>query len=598
MEERKPLLPISRWRSGVVVVILMASVFLGRLWWLQIWQGERMGEKARSRYLRAIITKAPRGAILDRNGKILATNEPSFSVVLLPAEFSVYGANSDAVCSITGIPRQILDEAVAKIKANKAPLFEPIHLRMGADIKTVTRVLERNLELHGITVLEEPLRKYPNGKLGAHVLGYVGAVTQNELKLRSDLKSLDWTGKMGVERFYDRWLQGEHGREILEVDALGAPIRRLRRESAQMGETLVLTLDAKLQSIAELALQNQRGAVVALNPKTGEILALASSPTFDPNWFSKGINPELWRWLIANKAYPLQNRAIATAHPPASTFKVVTAVAGLMFRKATPKTRLSCGGGRTVGRRFFRCWRRHGSLNLEEAIGQSCDSYFYTLGLAVRPQRLAQVAKLMGLGAKTGIDLPGESKGVLPSPEWKRKRYRERWYGGDTANFSIGQGYIATTPLQMALVACSIANNGIVMRPKLLLERRTADGRLIERIRPQALHYLDAPPSVWQAVKRGMLAAVYGSGGTARRLRDLPITVAGKTGSAQHRKGAKPHAWFIAFAPADDPKIALAVMVEAAGHGGEVAVPIAKQVLQAFVEKIKEAGSSRPNSER
>lgn len=584
MEERKSVLPINRWRWGVALVILTACLFWWRLWWLQIWQGEHLGEKAQSRYIRAVVTKAPRGAILDRTGKVLASNEPSFSVVLLPAEFSSDGVNRKATCQIVGVPIDELDAIVAQIKANKVPLFEPVRLRVGADITTVTRVLENNFQLTGVTVLEEPLRVYPKGKLAAHVLGHVGAVTEEELrKYPNLLKPFDWTGKMGVERIYDQRLQGKHGQEVLEVDAMGAPIQRLRKEAASAGQTLVLTLDASLQAVAETALKGKNGAVVALNPKTGEVLVLASSPSFDPNWFSKGITPKLWRWLTSHKAHPLQNRAIASAHPPGSTFKIVTAVAALIYGKATPYTRLHCGGGRTVGRRFFRCWRKHGTLDLERAIGQSCDSYFYTLGISVGPEGLAKVGRLMGLGAKTGIDLPCENEGVLPTPSWKRKRYRERWYGGDTANMAIGQGYVAVTPLQMALVACAVANDGIVMKPHLLRERRDAKGKVLERVTPQVLHRLEASPSVWRAVKQGMLAAVYGAGGTAGQLRDLPIRVAGKTGSSQHRKGKKTHAWFIAFAPAEDPQIALAVMVEEAGHGGQIAAPIAKEVLQAFV---------------
>ncbi len=587
MEERQPVIPISRWRWGLGLVVLMMLVFCGRLWWLQLYQGEHLGEKARSRYLRAIITRAPRGEILDRNGKVLATNEPSFNIALFPAEFSTDGADPDEICRIIGIPRKTLDDAVAKIRAYKAPLFEPIRLLVGADFVTVTRILERSWELPGIIVLEEPLRRYPNGKLAAHILGHVGAVTEEELKQRKDLELFDWTGKMGLERVYDRELQGEHGREIVEVDARGAPIRRLRREPAQPGRTLVTTLDLNLQAVSESALQGKRGAIVALDPKTGEVLVMASSPTFDPNWFSEGIKPELWKWLVSHRAHPMQNRAIATAHPPGSTFKVVTAAAALIYGKATPKTKINCGGGKVVGRRFFRCWRRHGTVDLTKAIGQSCDTYFYTLGLAVGPERLAQVASLMGLGAKTGGDLPGEIKGVLPTPRWKRERYRERWYGGDTANMSIGQGYLSATPLQMALVACSIANNGIVYRPHLVKEIRSSDGRTLRKVQPELLHRIDAPIHVWNAVKQGMLAAVYGPSGTARLLSDLPIKVAGKTGSSEHRKGARTHAWFIAFAPADNPQIALCVMVEEAGHGGEVAVPIAKQILQAFAAKLQ-----------
>lgn len=577
----------------MISLIVATLILCGRLWWLQIYQGEYLGEKARSRYLRAIVTRAPRGEILDRNGKVLATNKPSFNIALFPAEFPTDKVDMEAICKIINIPQETLNNAIAKIRANKVPLFEPIRLVVDADFATVTRVLERNWELPGIIVLEEPLRHYPYGKLAAHVIGHVGAVTEEELKRRRDLELFDWTGKMGLERVYDHFLQGKHGRKILEVDARGAPTKVLRNERGQPGQVLVTTLDLNLQAVSEKALQGKRGAVVAIDPRNGEVLVMASSPTFDPNWFTKGIKPELWRWLISHKAHPMQNRAIATAHPPGSTFKVVTAVAALLYGKAAPKTRINCPGGRIVGRRFFRCWRRHGTVDLIKAIGQSCDTYFYTLGLAVGPNRLAEVASLMGLGTKTGIDLPGEVRGVLPSPKWKWETYRERWYGGDTANMSIGQGYISATPIQMALVACAIANRGIVYQPHLLKERRSPDGRILERVKPKVLHKLSIPPSTWDAVKEGMMAAVYGPGGTARLLADLPIKVAGKTGSSQHRKGAKTHAWFIAFAPVDDPQIALCVMVEEAGHGGEVAVPIAKQILQVFAASLRKQGQVR-----
>ncbi len=588
MEERKNEVPMRRWHFCLFCAIAVASIFILRLWWLQIYQGEQLDEKAQSRCLRAIVMRAPRGQILDRNGKVLATNQPSFTIALFPAEFSTDGSDPEKICRIIGIPKTVLDNAVNKIRANKVPLFEPIRLVVGADFSTVTKVFERSWELPGIIVLEEPCRLYPYGKIAAHVLGHVGAVTEEELKRRKDLELFDWTGKLGLERIYDRYLQGRNGREVVEVDARGAPIRRLRREPAQPGQTLVITIDLELQKVAEEALQGKRGAVVALDPRTGEVLVMASSPTFDPNWFSKGIKPPLWRWLVSHKAHPLQNRAIATAHPPGSTFKVVTAAAALIYGKTTPKLRVNCGGGKIVGRRFFRCWRRHGTVDLIKAIGQSCDTYFYTIGLATGPERMAHIASLMGLGSKTGIDLTGEIKGVLPTPQWKRERYKERWYGGDTANMSIGQGYLSTTPLQMALVACAVANKGIVYRPHLVKERRSPDGKLLRRIEPKILHRIDASTSVWEAVKQGMLAAVYGPGGTARLLSDLPIKIAGKTGSSEHRKGAKTHAWFIAFAPADDPQIALCVMVEEAGHGGEIAVPIAKQILQTFAAKLKE----------
>jgi penicillin-binding protein 2 len=244
----------------------MTLLFCGRLWWLQIYQGEHLGEKARSRYLRAIVTRAPRGEILDRNGKVLATNEPSFNIALFPAEFSTDSADPEKICKVIGIPRETLEGAIAKIRANKVPLFEPVRLVVGADFATVTRVLERSWELPGIIVLEEPLRRYPHGKLAAHVLGHVGAVTEEELKRRKDLDLFDWTGKMGLERVYDKFLQGEHGREIVEVDARGAPIRRLRREPAQPGQVLVTTLDLELQKVAEAGFARQERSSCSHRP--------------------------------------------------------------------------------------------------------------------------------------------------------------------------------------------------------------------------------------------------------------------------------------------------------------------------------------------
>lgn len=586
-------LPRGRHRVSQILIALMVATFLGRLWWLQIWHGSRFGEQARSRYLRILPIKAPRGTILDRNAFVLAENEPSFTLALLPAEFPMEKEIVRRLYALTGLSERDLKDAFSRIRSGRVPLFEPLRVRTGLDMEMVIKVMEHRWELPGILVLQETVRSYPFGKLAAHVLGHVGAVTKRDLERIPDLFLSDQIGKVGIEGRYDPWLRGKPGREVLEVDAVGAPTRRLRREPAKMGDTLVLTIDVRLQAAAEEALGGQRGAVVALVPKTGEVLVLASSPSFDPNWFSKGAPPRVWHQLFSEPTHPLHNRAIATAHPPGSTFKVVTAFAALLARKATPKTKLLCRGGRRVGRRFFRCWRRHGWVHFVQAIGQSCDTFFYEMGLRVGPEGLAEAARQMGLGQKTGIDLPGERSGLVPSPNWKGRRYKEAWYPGDTANFAIGQGYLTATPLQMALVACAIANEGMVPRPFLLKERRRPDGKVITRNRPKPLRHIPAPREIWATLKEGMLWAVYGWGGTARRLRDLPLLVAGKTGSAEHKEGEKTHAWFIAFAPADDPQIALAVLVEEGGHGSEAAVPVAERLLRKFVKLYAPAHRNR-----
>ncbi|MCS7223566.1 MAG: penicillin-binding protein 2 [Armatimonadetes bacterium] len=585
--------PLPRRRLFFLAVILGLSVaaFLIRLVWLQILEGAVWSQKAQASFLRAVTIRAPRGTILDRKGRPLAISQPSFTVALLPAELASHSPDADELSKILQIEPSLLRETLSKIRDNKLPLFEPVPIKVRADMETVTRVLEWGPELHGVAILEESTRVYPQGSLAAHLLGYIGRASKSDIEKWSSLHPLDWTGKSGIERFYEPLLRGQPGHDLMEVDALGSLVRRISRKAPTKGQTLTLSVDLDLQKEAEEALRGRPGAVVVMKPSTGEVLAMASYPSFDPNWFSGGIDRSRWKSLTGDRLRPLHNRAIGSAYPPGSVFKVVTAVAGLLDGTINRQTRISCSGGKTVGRRFFRCWRRHGSVTLVQAIAQSCDTYFYTVALAVGPEKIYQVSRAFGLSQRVGIDLPGEAPGVIGSPQWKKRRFGIKWFGGDTANMGIGQGFVAVTPLQMALMAAMIANKGRLVRPRLLKESRLASGETDERPRPEIVFRLAPGHRLWDVVHEGMIQCVHGPAGTAKALRGLGFTVAGKTGSAQFGPSKKTHSCFICYAPAENPEIAIAVIAETAGHGSEVAVPIANRILQKYAS-LKAGGSS------
>lgn len=549
---------------------------VARLWYLQILQAAYYDERARRRWVRAVLLKAPRGLILDARNRVMATNVLSYNLCVIPGEFNSENGALPLLSQLAELPP---NEIQRRIKEHRFRAFEPVCLREDLPPSAISAVMENLFRLPGVTLEEMPVRIYPHGKLAAHVLGYIGEATASDLQQRKELSLGDRVGRMGLERQYDAVLQGEKGYRLVEVDASGAPVRRLAEVPVHPGKTLLLTLDMDWQRACERALEGHRGAMVVMEVRTGGILALCSLPSFDPNRFCEPMNPDEWRALCNDRARPLQNRAIAGCYPPGSTFKIVTAVAGLSAGIIKPSTQFTCTGAVRIGRRTFRCWRRQGTIDLIRAIGQSCDSYFYQVGMLLKAERLARYAHTFGLGEFTGIDLLGERRGLVPTPRWKRKRFNAPWYGGDTANFSIGQGYLLTTPLQMCLVAAAIANNGVVYQPHLVRSIVTLDGKLVRRTTPTVLTRVPLSTRNRRAVHQGMLWAVYGAGGTASRLRSLPIKVAGKTGSAEHGGGNKPHAWFIGYAPADAPRIAFSIVVEEGGHGGETAVPIVKQVL-------------------
>jgi len=431
--------------------------------------------------------------------------------------------------------------------------------------------------------------------MAAHLLGYVGEVSEADLAKNQDesIERGDLIGKANLERAWDTELRGRPGGQQVEVDALGRRVRVIQEVPDVPGDNLVLTIDRDLQETAEYALRDYSGAVVALDPRNGEVLALASHPAYDPNLFARGIQPAEWRALVQDPLKPLADRAVQGQYPPGSTFKVVMAVAGLEEGIIRPRSGVVCRGGMSLGGHRFGCWRHsgHGAVDLHRSIVQSCDVFFYQLGQRLGIDTIAAWSRKFGLGAPTGIRLQNEKAGLIPDSQWKQRRFKRPWLAGETMSASIGQGYVTTTPLQMALVAATLANGGTVYRPHYVKRVLAPDGSLREEIAPEPVQ--DGPifsPATAAKLRSAMRDVVMSGGGTGSKARIRAVEVAGKTGTAQtvalrgsnrRARHSRDHAWFIAFAPVEQPTIALAVLVEhAGGGGGKFAAPIAKEVLQ------------------
>jgi penicillin-binding protein 2 len=573
---------VPHFKLYVAVIVLGFAALVLRLWYLQIAMGEQLLAQSESNRKRFIRLFAPRGMIVDRAGRTLAMNRPEFVVSIIPAEVGNDDSVLHRLSQILEMPLADILQVVGNAKQRAQRLY-PVPLATGISLEVVTRIEENRLWLRGVDVSPQPIRWYPEGKLASHLLGMLGEVDAKELQTlrEAGVSPGEYVGKMGVERVQEVWLHGKAGGKWVEVDARGRQRREIEEVPAEQGATVMLTIDKRLQRAAEEAFGNRVGAVVAVDPRTGEVLLLASFPRFDPNAFARGVKPHVWREIANNPLHPLQNRSIGSRYPPGSTFKIVTAAAGLHFGAITPHTGFYCPGALQLGKWRFRCHRRHNATDFIKAIAASCDVYFYQTGLRLGMPRLAEMSHAFGLGELTGIDLVGESKGNIPTPEWKKKRYKQSWYDGDTVNASIGQGFVQTTPLQMALVAAAVANRGTVMKPFVVKRVIRPDGTTIDTP-PTVLKQIPLTPEQWRWIEEGMRAAVAGRGGTAHAANIPGIPVAGKTGTAEDPPRHKPHAWFICYAPMDNPRIALAVVVEQGGHGGAVAAPIARHILETF----------------
>lgn len=576
-------------RFSVLAGVALAGfllVVLGLLR-LQVVQREELSRLAEQNRIRLDVLRAPRGAIRDRHGRLLADNQPSFDIVFrpMPAESlsrSRTLIHTDWLLRISSLVQD--DTTAIKRRVQEANRTgQTAVLRRNAPYSVMAAVEEMRADLSGVDVQVAPIRRYPEGTLGAQLLGYAGEINDVELEKRTDAgyRMGDLIGKTGVERRYEEMLRGRDGAEFVVVNAMGKRVSTLSEGPPRPpipGHDVTLTIDLDIQRALEEAMAGvEHGAAVAMDPRDGSVLAMVSKPVYDPNEFSRGITYARWRELIAS-GNPLLNRAIQSAYPPGSTFKIVTMLAGLRNELVKADTHLptSCSGGYFFGGRRFGCWdkRGHGSLNLLGALQFSCDVYFYQLGLKLGLDRLQAVARAVGLGEKTGIDLPGETRGLVPTKEWYERRYKGGMPRGALLNLGIGQGELLCSPLQLALMTSVAANGGRAVRPHVVMKVQGVPEFRIEKPTEPGL---ETSPENWTAVHDAMKLVV--DAGTATVVRMPGIGVAGKTGTAQNPHG-NDHALFVCYAPTDVPTIAIAVVAENSGHGGSVCGPIAAHVLR------------------
>lgn len=609
-------LPIA-WGAILFVLLIIAA----RLYYLQIVQGDHYNALATTVFIREVEITAKRGQILDRHGEILAATRPYYEILMIPQYVVNKEKTIESLLSFLPLDKKDLEERLAK--ARYEAKFKPVVIADDVPYDWIAKLKSRqlpdysdsNLDLSGVEVRQKPLREYLYPELFSHALGYLKEIDKDGLKQKEEThKGLytrgDLIGASGVEYVYDDILKGFDGQDSFVVDARGRAVpatddlevlRQYGTHTPIAGLTLQTTLDLKLQKIAAEALGNYMGAVVALDPNTGEVLVLYSSPGFDPNRITKSVDKKYWQSLHDPEKRALYNRAARAAYPPASTYKLVTLAAALQEKKVHPiNTKINCSGGYRFGNRVFKCWNKggHGSVNAIQAIGQSCDVYFYKVGLMLGVDKLKEYASKFGFGQKTGVDLSSEGEGLIPSTEWKLRARKEKWYESETLSVSIGQSYNLTTPLQNAVAVSTVANGGKRVTPHLI---KTWVG---DDAHEHAINFKTTDSGLSKEtldwVKKGMIEVVHGWG-TAKRLQLSPNKIAGKTGTAQtvsHGSGVRgkkalPHALFVSFAPYDNPKIAVAVMVEHGIGGSATAAPIAMQIIDAYLG-TKDSGDQKP----
>jgi penicillin-binding protein 2 len=609
-----------RFRLGfaTLLVLLAFGLLLGRFVWLQVVQHDFYRTRAEDNRIALIPIVPNRGVITDRNGVILARNYSAFTLEITPAQVDDLETTVDALAEVIDI--QPKDRKRFKRLMDEAKNFESIPIRTRLSDAEVAQFAAQRYRFPGVEVKARLFRQYPLGTVGSHALGYIGRITDHDLKWieeeekQANYKGTDHIGKNGLEQHYEFELHGETGYEEVEIDSGGRAVRSLKRIPPVSGNNLQLTLDARLQEITEQAFGDRKGALVAIDPTTGGILALVSNPTYDPNLFVDGITPDNWKELNEHPSKPMVNRAINGAYPPGSTFKPFMALAALEMGKRTPNQTISDPGYFNFGNHQFRDDKKggHGSVDMYKSIVQSCDTYYYMLANDMGIDNIARFMGSIGLGQRTGVDLgkddSSESKGVLPSQEWKKQRFKkpeqQKWYAGETISIGIGQGYNAYTPIQLAQATAVVANNGVMFRPHLvnqIIDAKTGEKRPVE---PQPLRDLKLKQQNIDVIRRAMVGVIKEGTGT-RAFAGAPYEAAGKTGTAQvySLKGAdykaggvkkelRDHALFIAYAPADKPRIALAVLVENGGFGAQSAAPIARMVLDYYLLGKLPAGAA------
>ena len=564
----------------LIFVVICFSILVISLWYLQMIKGEEFKERAVENCIRALVEDAPRGRIYDRQEKLLVTNRPVVVVSVIPAEVDDLEKLSERLSRIIGVSPEKISQTVKNYRENP---FKPVKILDDCNINKIIETEERKDELKGVVLEVKPRRDYLYHDFAAHSLGYVGEIDKEELQQFGNPKFQggDIIGKAGLEKYYDDILRGEKGGKEVEVDALGQEIATLLYQKPVPGKDLVLTIDRDLQLYGENLLFGKKGSIIISNPNSGEILALVNRPSFSPNIFANGISSSDWQRLSSDADYPLTNRSVQGVYSPGSIFKVVTAIAALEEGVTDRKRKIYCSGSFELVGQVFTCWNEtgHGSLSIVDGIAHSCNIYFYTLGKDLGIERFNKYMQKFGLGEKTGIDLPAEAIGTIPSAQWKKREVNEIWFPGDTINLSIGQGYLLLTPLQVHNIITTIAMEGEVYKLHLVKKIISADGNTVEEIKPEIYKKVNFSPDTSKIIKEGLRQTILEGTGWRANIKEL--AVAGKTGTAQNPQG-ETHAWFIGFAPYEDPEICITVFLENGGEGGEVAAPIARAMLEKY----------------
>jgi penicillin-binding protein 2 len=586
-----------------------------RLFYLQVVNGDELRRLSKNNCIRLKSTDPSRGMIFDRNGTLLVDNRPAFDLNIVLKDAKPVEQTVKKLSKYINVPES---ELMAKIENDKTvSSYKPIILKKDIGRDTLAAVEVRKFDLPGVAVDVKPRRHYVEPQTASHLIGYLSEINADELNSGEypGYTVGDYIGKYGIEKIFESFLQGKRGGRQVEVNVMGQVVRILKTVDAQPGQNLYLTIDLRVQKKAEELLKGVAGAVAAMDPQTGQILALASSPSFDQNIFVDGMSHEQWDSLVSNPLRPLENKAIQGEYPPGSTFKIITAIAGLEEGVIDKNTILFCPGWYKYGNRVYRCWKHagHGDINVVKALAESCDVFFYQVGQKLGIDRLSMYAIASGLGSPTGIDLDHESAGLIPTAEWKKRRIGVDWQGGETLSVAIGQGYDLATPLQMLDFIAAVANGGKIYKPLILKSVYSSEGSVILESKKQLVGKLPVSKQTLQIIKEGLWNVVNNRKGTAWIAHVDGLDISGKTGTSQvvgrskehglseeelaHQ--LKSHAWFVAFAPSEDPKIAVSVIVEHGGHGSSAAAPIAREVIKTYFgynenakpDKVKVAGN-------
>lgn len=575
-----------------IIIVLVFVALISRLGFLQVMQGKYYSGLADGNRIRLIPIMAPRGMFYDRNGVLMVSNRPGFTVSLLSITAPI---PEEVIVKLAGILKMNPAEIHEKLKQHNGT-FEPVRIKTDLGPDVVTKIEERRAELPGVVIEIQPIRNYIHNELAAHVFGYVSEINDEELeRLKKDrYKSGDILGKFGLEKVYDRELRGIDGGGQVEVDVTGRPVNVLGKKEPIPGKNLILTIDYRIQKAAEAAIDEQlrylqtktefvnakAAAAVAINPKTGEVLAMVSRPAFNPNLFAGGISVKDWKVLNENPHHPMDNKAISGEYPPGSTFKLVTGAAALELGKVTPEEKILDTGHHWIIPKGNAMGEALGWINFHEALSKSDNVYFYEMGNRLGIDNLEKYARMFGLGQATGIKLGGESEGLVANRRYKEKVYNEEWYLSETFDAAIGQGFQLVTPLQIAMLMGEVANGGHRYRPYLVSKITSANGEVLQSFGPEEVGKLEISSRTLTLIREALRDVALEGGTAAETFKDFPVPIAGKTGTAENSHG-QDHGWFVCYGPYEDPRIVIAVIVEQGGFGAGAAAPIAKKMMEA-----------------